>query len=360
MYTLFLPINFISYEQVYVALLRAHQPESRDLVRLAVDILIPSLHKRLNPSEYVKAMKWTKKILSDDGHTVQQMLHIWNIIIRHSDFFYPYRNLFLPHMVQSLSRLGLGNSCPPEHRQISVGVTDVILAWESYRQRSREVGGIFQHTNQSAPDTINGNFLGNKDDEYSLQPNLIQLVANFLIRIGLVAASDKEPLVSHLTKPCMVLFSKLITLHPLASIKFAQLEKLTINIIENFQAQEKSKSSVAHQELLKSSTGGNSQLTQRPYSSSGNATAPSSGFTSENVVMVLANFLMAVLSRVDGSNFPFVQGFVTVKDFLPVWMSCEGSQAQSDLRSFVLQVRYDNAQYCIMSILSNCLHCPLL
>lgn len=323
-------------------MLRAHQPECRDLVRLAVDILIPSLHRRLTPSEYVKAMKWTKKILSDDGHTVQQMLHIWNIIIRHSDFFYPYRNLFLPHMVQSLSRLGLGNSCPPEHRQISVGVTDVILAWESYRQRSREVGGVFQHTN--LPDTTNGHFLGNKDDEYSLQPNLIQLVANFLIRIGLVAASDKEPLVSHLTNPCMALFSKLITLHSLASIKLAQLEKLTINIIENFQAQEKSKPKIAflsshtHQDSLKSSIGGSSQPMQRQNSSSVNATAPNSGFTSENVILVLANFLTTVISKVDSPNLPFIQGFVTVKDFLPVWMSCEGSQAQSKLRDFVLQV----------------------
>ena len=66
--------------QVYVALLRTQPTDCKELVRIAIDILLPALPQRLGASDYVKAMKWTKKVLVDEGHALPQLLHVWNVI----------------------------------------------------------------------------------------------------------------------------------------------------------------------------------------------------------------------------------------------------------------------------------------
>lgn len=66
--------------QVYVALLRAFQPEARSLVRQALDILTPALDKRLPSSD--PWIRWTKKILVEEGHSLPQLIHILQLLTR--------------------------------------------------------------------------------------------------------------------------------------------------------------------------------------------------------------------------------------------------------------------------------------
>ncbi len=54
--------SYLYLFQVYVALLRIHQPEVKHLVQTALDILVPSIPRRLIYSDFVKAIKWTKKV----------------------------------------------------------------------------------------------------------------------------------------------------------------------------------------------------------------------------------------------------------------------------------------------------------
>lgn len=110
--------------QVYVALLRAYQPEAKHLVRKALDILMPALPKRLPAGDhrYPTWIKWTKKIIVEEGHLVPQLIHIWsvlsselvcfslrswlpcvsepprNLIVRHPTLFYSSRTQFVPQM----------------------------------------------------------------------------------------------------------------------------------------------------------------------------------------------------------------------------------------------------------------------
>jgi transformation/transcription domain-associated protein len=86
--------------QVYVALLRTFQPEHRLLVRKALDILMPALPRRLPPGEhkYPTWIKWTKKLIVEEGHLVPQLIHVWNLIVRHPQFFYASRAQFIPQM----------------------------------------------------------------------------------------------------------------------------------------------------------------------------------------------------------------------------------------------------------------------
>jgi len=87
---------------VYQALLKAHQNEPRVLVRQALDILTPVLAKRF-PSEKGKMPEWirrTKRIVSEDGNALPQLVLIWQLLVRHPDVFYEYREYFVPQIVR--------------------------------------------------------------------------------------------------------------------------------------------------------------------------------------------------------------------------------------------------------------------
>jgi transformation/transcription domain-associated protein len=118
--------------QVYVALLRTYQPEARKLVRTALEILTPALPKRLPESDFNKAIKWTKKIVFEEGHALPQLVHIWQLLVSppHPNLFYSARYVFVPQIVNSLNRLALPPNCPLENRQLAVALAELIIAWD--------------------------------------------------------------------------------------------------------------------------------------------------------------------------------------------------------------------------------------
>ncbi|UIZ26478.1 hypothetical protein KXD40_001859 [Peronospora effusa] len=120
--------------QVYVALLRTHEMDARFLVRKAFDILLPALPSRLPSNEFIKAIKWTKKIAYEEGHVLGQLVHIWFLIVRHPALFYPFRGQFVPLMVNSLNRLAIPPSSTPDNRRLAVNIADLVISWEQTRQ----------------------------------------------------------------------------------------------------------------------------------------------------------------------------------------------------------------------------------
>ena len=121
--------------QVFVALLRACQPEQAELVTEALDALTPALPIRLSQGDhkYPIWIRYTKKSLVEDGHSFPQLVHIWNLISRHSKFFYSSRAQFVPQMVNSLSRLGLPTSSSQANRSLSIDLVELIMNWETDR-----------------------------------------------------------------------------------------------------------------------------------------------------------------------------------------------------------------------------------
>ena len=121
--------------QVFVALLRACQPEAKELVRQALGALTPALPKRLPQGDhkYPIWIRYTKKILVEEGHSLPHLIHVWNLIHTHEKHFYASRAQFVPQMVNSLSRLGLPSSSPPENRVLSISLVELILQWEEQR-----------------------------------------------------------------------------------------------------------------------------------------------------------------------------------------------------------------------------------
>jgi len=83
-------------------------------------------------------MKWTKKIVFEEGNSFPQLIHVWNLIVRHASLFYPFRSHFIPQMVSSINRLGLPPNCPVEHRQVALGCAEVLVGWEYIRHKRIE------------------------------------------------------------------------------------------------------------------------------------------------------------------------------------------------------------------------------
>ena len=56
---------------------------------------VPALPRRLPASDLVKAVKWTKKIMNEEGHAVPMLLHIFQLLVR-----------FAAHLLMSVNRRG--------------------------------------------------------------------------------------------------------------------------------------------------------------------------------------------------------------------------------------------------------------
>lgn len=122
-------------DQIYCQLVKAIQPESKTLVREALDILAPSLPKR-GPSDsgVPKWAAWTKRILVEEGSSSMPLLvSIYQLMVRHSDLFFATRELYIPHVISSLVKLTLSATVTPDTRVLTLDVIELIMKWERKR-----------------------------------------------------------------------------------------------------------------------------------------------------------------------------------------------------------------------------------
>lgn len=138
--------------QVFVALLRTCQPENKMLVKQALDILMPALPRRLplGDSRMPIWIRYTKKILVEEGHSIPNLIHIFQLIVRHSDLFYSCRAQFVPQMVNSLSRLGLPYNTTAENRRLAIELAGLVVGWERQRQNEMKVVSSSDVSNQNS------------------------------------------------------------------------------------------------------------------------------------------------------------------------------------------------------------------
>lgn len=115
--------------QVYVALLRSYQQEGKELVRLALAILIPVLPQRLPPDDIEKMIDSTIKVMYEEGNSAPQLAHVLNTVVTHINVFHDHRHRFVRHMVNSLNRLGLPPNCPIENRFLAIAIVELVLSW---------------------------------------------------------------------------------------------------------------------------------------------------------------------------------------------------------------------------------------
>ena len=66
----------------------------------------------------------------EECHSTPQLTHLLHVVVAHQTIFRPYRDHFVPYMVNSLNR-GLPPN-QPENRALSIAAADLILSWEQH------------------------------------------------------------------------------------------------------------------------------------------------------------------------------------------------------------------------------------
>ncbi|VFQ99863.1 unnamed protein product [Cuscuta campestris] len=264
--------------QVFVALLRTCQPENKLLVKQALDILMPALPQRLplGDSRMPIWIRYTKKILVEEGHSIPNLIHIFQLIVRHSDLFYSCRAQFVPQMVNSLSRLGLPYNTTAENRRLAIELAGLVVNWERQRQNEMKVVPNHDTTGQigdrsshvsvdsknhvdvssfsedpskrvkvepglqslcvmspggvsSIPNIETPGSAGQPDEEFKPNAAMEEMIINFLIRVALVI-EPKDREASLMYKQALDLLSQALEVWPNANVKFNYLDKLLSSI----------------------------------------------------------------------------------------------------------------------------------
>ncbi|KAN0080763.1 hypothetical protein V8E54_003967 [Elaphomyces granulatus] len=142
--------------QVYVALLRAHQNEGKALVTQALDVLAPVLPLRImantnQPTDvrYPLWAKWPRRILAEETANLQQVMSIFQFLVRQPDLFHESREHFVPLIVPSLIKIAVPPNPSNESKKLALNLIELIWHWEEKRVRgtTNAIGGASESPN---------------------------------------------------------------------------------------------------------------------------------------------------------------------------------------------------------------------
>jgi transformation/transcription domain-associated protein len=198
--------------QIFGSLVKAHQIETRTLVRQALDVLVPVLDKRLDESVHGKRYQLLKRVLQDES-LLPQIVHVFQIVVSHADLFYDVRDEFYPHVASSLPKLCVAQSSSQETRVLTLELIQAIVRWEQRRKRE-EVESNLRCVSEGGMDIdINDSYPSNvfKDS-----------VISCLVRF---ACLQEQPQQRGLGTRSIELLRELLTLWPNSTFKLSILEK---------------------------------------------------------------------------------------------------------------------------------------
>ncbi|KAJ2598607.1 transcription-associated protein 1, partial [Coemansia sp. RSA 1721] len=171
--------------QAYSSLLKAHQVESRFLVRQALDILLPVLPIRLMPSAPQQAAgaegggpagslpAWVvlaKRILIDNSASLAHTTHVYQLIAGHPEIFFPYRAQFATNLVGILQKMCLTHSATTETRTLALDIMDLFLKWHTMLEDSSKAGAGRGAETSEAQKPRNGNNASSTDSNSDANP----------------------------------------------------------------------------------------------------------------------------------------------------------------------------------------------
>lgn len=175
--------------QVYAGLLRLHQQEGRELVKEALDELIPAL--KLSNEDFGTLVDQATKLMFEDSNSTPQLAHISQMIVRNPSVFYSHRTRFSGYLLSSLNRLGLPPNSSLDNRLLSLQIVELLLDWDS--QNSQVEPRLFSASHADS-------------------------VANFLVRLKLLLAeagdsrsSRPEPGALALDSRVLVVFKRVLS-----------------------------------------------------------------------------------------------------------------------------------------------------
>jgi transformation/transcription domain-associated protein len=135
--------------QVYQALLKAHQNEGRSLVMQALELMAPVLKKRMSGGD-PKMPRWIqypRKVLSEESSNLQQLISIFNFIVRHPDLFYEGREHLSSIIITALSKIAQPPNPSTDAKKLALNLIGLIRTWEE--RTASESGGAFDRASES-------------------------------------------------------------------------------------------------------------------------------------------------------------------------------------------------------------------
>ncbi|KAJ3510077.1 hypothetical protein NLJ89_g4881 [Agrocybe chaxingu] len=126
--------------RAWTGLLRTPHSEGRASLRQeALVTLAPSLPKSESsePGHPLWA-RTTRRLLTEEG--VSSMITIYHLIVKQSELFFSVRSLFVPHIANSLNKLGMTPSASLESRLLSIDILQVIFNWEEQATQAVKLG----------------------------------------------------------------------------------------------------------------------------------------------------------------------------------------------------------------------------
>lgn len=148
--------------QVYRSLLRSHSSVEKENVRAAMGVLLPTLPARLGEQDLEIALKYTVKVMHEEGDSLAQTAHLWESIIGHKQVFERFRVTIMPYMKHAVSLLGSHLHSHPEYRRLAACLAQLMIEWSD--------GG----------------------DAISLDQNIADALVNILVRVSLFNAESKS------------------------------------------------------------------------------------------------------------------------------------------------------------------------
>ena len=85
-------------------------------------------------------IRYAHKHMHAEGHKLNLLVNLWQMVVRHPDLFYKFRAHFIGQMVQTLSRLRLPFNASTENRKMAIDMAKVIVDWETNRIRTSSRG----------------------------------------------------------------------------------------------------------------------------------------------------------------------------------------------------------------------------
>ncbi|KAL4999408.1 hypothetical protein BDV10DRAFT_193620 [Aspergillus recurvatus] len=200
--------------QVYVALLRAHQNEGKALVTQALDVLAPVLPTRIlaaannaqpQDTRYPLWAKWPRRILAEETANLQQVMSIFQFLVRQPDLFYESREHFVPLIVPSLIKIASPPSNPSyDSKRLALNLINLIWTWEEKRVKSSSAptqNGVMESPNSkkrklddtqgtSSPSPALAPPGSRERSEYMVPPDLRAALTKYLITF-ITTSSDR-------------------------------------------------------------------------------------------------------------------------------------------------------------------------
>lgn len=301
-----------------MALLRACTTEGKEIVRYALDILIPVLPFRINGDDMMKIIKWTKKIIYEEGGAnMVQLIHIWQMIVRHGDVFYPYRSTLIPLIISSISRIGLPQTTTAEVRHVALNMADLSLNWEWYRRNKKiDARGNAQTSSPSLEVSSTGDNNGavrDKEHESScLSLSMVHVLANFLLRLGLQAADTKDASMSKVYSTSLYLFKKMLRLFDSKTLKIPYFDKVIQNAVES------------------------SSFTLNPANKP--PTSSSTSTSSESAMLACLEFLVHSFDSMNRPSLLFSTNINSIRELLPYLYNNDNARFQKGMNSLIVKV----------------------